>query len=127
MTRSKQSSVQDSRSSMTHVDGDRASSMSRTEFGGHTGYYAQQLANAGSSRSSTTTSTTTATAARRQTESSEMHSCLMSAHHQSLREGRQSVSRAVRRAEQHAVSSGQDPRHVLVPRDMSDDICKKVR
>ena len=51
----------------------------------------------------------------------------MSAHHQSLREGRLSSSRAVRRAEQHANASGKDPRHVPVPRDTSDDICKKVR
>ena len=122
MNRSKQSSIHDSRSSVKQA-GDRAASMSRTEFGGHTGYYAQQLAN--SSRSSAAAASTATTA--KQTETSEMHSCLMSAHHQSLREGRQSVSRAVRRAEQHAVTSGQDPRHVQVPRDMSDDICKKVR
>ena len=122
MNRSKQSSIHDSRSSVTQA-GDRAASMSRTEFGGHTGYYAQQLAN--SSRTSAAAASTATTS--KQTETSEMHSCLMSAHHQSLREGRQSVSRAVRRAEQHAVTSGQDPRHVQVPRDMSDDICKKVR
>jgi len=45
---------------------------------------------------------------------------------QSLMEGRQSVSRAVRRAEHHAETSGKDPRHIGVPRDISDDICKKV-
>jgi len=45
---------------------------------------------------------------------------------QSLIEGRQSASRAVRRAEYHAQTSGKDPRHVGVPRDISDDICKKV-
>jgi len=45
---------------------------------------------------------------------------------QSLVEGRQSASRAVRRAEYHAETSGRDPRHVGVPRDITDDICKKV-
>jgi len=44
----------------------------------------------------------------------------------SLEEGRRSMSRAVRRAEYHAETSGKDPRHVGVPRDISDDICKKV-
>merc|ERR1739848_284640 len=45
---------------------------------------------------------------------------------QSIREGRQSVSRAVRRAEQFAESSGRDPRHVYVPRDTSDDVLYKI-
>lgn len=45
---------------------------------------------------------------------------------QSIKEGRQSMSRAVRRAEQHAETSGRDPRHVGVPWDITDDICKKV-
>lgn len=44
----------------------------------------------------------------------------------SLEEGRRSMSRAVRRAEYHAQTSGKDPRHVGVPRDITDDICKKV-
>jgi len=36
------------------------------------------------------------------------------------------MSRAVRRAEYHAQTSGKDPRHIGVPWDTSDDICKKV-
>ena len=32
----------------------------------------------------------------------------------------------MRRAEQHAESSGRDPRHVGVPRETGDDILKKV-
>lgn len=44
----------------------------------------------------------------------------------SLEEGRRSMSRAVRRAEYHAETSGKDPRHIGVPRDITDDICKKV-
>jgi len=44
----------------------------------------------------------------------------------SLEEGRRSMSSAVRRAEYHAETSGKDPRHIGVPRDITDDICKKV-
>jgi hypothetical protein len=34
--------------------------------------------------------------------------------------------RAVRRAEHHAETSAKDPRHIGVPRDLGDDILKKV-
>merc|ERR1719219_3259569 len=44
----------------------------------------------------------------------------------SLEYGKASRSQAVRRAEIHAQNSGKDPRHTLVPRNMDDDICKKV-
>jgi len=44
----------------------------------------------------------------------------------SLEEGRRSMSRAVRRAEYHAETSGKDPRHVGVPWNITDDICKQV-
>jgi len=37
------------------------------------------------------------------------------------------VHRAVRRAEHHAETSAKDPRHIGVPRDLGDDILKKVR
>merc|ERR1712203_672900 len=40
--------------------------------------------------------------------------------------GKSSRSQALRRAEIHAEKSGRDPRHTLVPRDLEDDICKKV-
>jgi hypothetical protein len=33
----------------------------------------------------------------------------------------------VRRAEHHAETSAKDPRHIGVPRDLGDDILKKVR
>ena len=36
------------------------------------------------------------------------------------------LCRAVRRAEFHAEASGKDPRHIGVPRDIGDDILKKV-
>jgi len=50
----------------------------------------------------------------------------LSQQEQSVKEGRQSMSRAVRRAEHHAETSAKDPRHIGVPRDLGDDILKKV-
>merc|ERR1712215_378574 len=44
----------------------------------------------------------------------------------SLEYGKASRSQAVRRAEIHAQTSGKDPRHTLVPRNMDDDICYKI-
>jgi len=51
---------------------------------------------------------------------------LVSEQAKSLDYGRRSMSKAVRRAEIHAANSGKDPRHVPVPRNVSDDICKVV-
>jgi len=91
-------SIQDCSSSTVRHEAKRSSSQ---EFEGHGGYYAKQYADS-------------------------KHESLMTAHQESLKEGRRSMSQAVRRAEQHASASGRDPRHVLLPRDKSDDICKKV-
>jgi len=44
----------------------------------------------------------------------------------SIEYGKQSKSRALRRAELHAVHSGKDPRHTVLPRSLGDDICKVV-
>eukprot|EP00092_Neocalanus_flemingeri_P018775 GFUD01020333.1.p1 GENE.GFUD01020333.1~~GFUD01020333.1.p1 ORF type:complete len:274 (+),score=77.04 GFUD01020333.1:112-933(+) len=44
----------------------------------------------------------------------------------SLEYGKSSKSSALRRAEIHAQNSGKDPRHVPVPRNVDDDICKMV-
>ena len=96
----KLNSIQDCSSSTVSTDGARRSTSE--QFDGHGGYYAKQYADS-------------------------KHESLMTAHQESLKEGRQSMSRAVRRAEQHASASGRDPRHVLLPRDKSDDICKKVK
>ena len=96
----KLNSIQDCSSSTVSTDGARRSTSQ--QFDGHGGYYAKQYADS-------------------------KHESLMTAHQESLKEGRQSMSRAVRRAEQHASASGKDPRHVLLPRDKSDDICKKVK
>lgn len=44
----------------------------------------------------------------------------------SLQYGRNSTSRALRRAELHAAHSGKDPRHTVLPRNTGDDICYMV-
>merc|ERR1719173_262766 len=44
----------------------------------------------------------------------------------SLEYGRESASRALRRAELHAAHSGKDPRHTITPRNVGDDIYKKA-
>merc|ERR1712098_466804 len=51
---------------------------------------------------------------------------LVSEQAKSIDYGRRSMSKAVRRAEIHAANSGKDPRHLPVPRNVSDDICKVV-
>merc|ERR1712203_698230 len=50
----------------------------------------------------------------------------MKEHSQSLEYGKSSRCQALRRAEMHAEKSGRDPRHVMVPRNLDDDICKQV-
>merc|ERR1712228_838048 len=44
----------------------------------------------------------------------------------SLEYGKSSKCAALRRADIHAQNSGKDPRHVPVPRNVNDDICKMV-
>jgi len=44
----------------------------------------------------------------------------------SIEYGKSSKCAALRRAEIHAQNSGKDPRHVPVPRNIDDDICKMV-
>merc|ERR1719369_297413 len=86
------------------------------------------------SMSAATASSSSAAASKSVAATSEQTTSVQSAkkvsfeaqQRQSLLEGRQSASRAVRRAEHHAETSGKDPRHIGVPRDISDDICKKV-
>jgi len=99
----------------------RASSVPpKAGFEGHSGYYGHQLAAVKESLESSSAISTTIKSSASKFESS------YAAQEQSIQEGRQSSSRAVRRAELHAKSSGRDPRHVGVPWDTSDDICKKV-
>merc|ERR1711973_793737 len=126
----------------------RASSLAPapgTSLAGYTGYYGRQLAmmkEADQHRSlDAAASKTSATASRSAVAASSAASKSVSASmkstsikqtverqetnvERSLEEGRRSMSRAVRRAEYHAETSGKDPRHVGVPRNVSDDICK---
>merc|ERR1712183_392334 len=113
------------------------------KLSGYSGYYARQLAlmdqkqTAGSTaaaavaNSKTTvaaTSSATSTTEHKSTTTVEKSSKIdtMKEFQASLQYGKQSRSQALRRAEVHALKSGNDPRHTLVPRNMDDDICKKV-
>merc|ERR1711953_162644 len=51
---------------------------------------------------------------------------VLKAQSESIEYGKRSKSQALRRAESHAVSSGKDPRHTVLPRSLGDDICKVV-
>merc|ERR1712001_713778 len=70
---------------------------------------------------STAVSTTTTT-----TESKLSREQVLKAQLESIEYGKRSKSQALRRAEMHAVSSGKDPRHTVLPRSLGDDICKVV-
>merc|ERR1712107_451476 len=109
---------------------------------GYSGFYGKQLASMSqlssklSSSSSATASTvavkssTTVSEKTSRTVETERSSTkkvdYMAEHNKSLEYGKSSRSAALRRAEVHAVNSGKDPRHVMVPRNLDDDICKKV-
>jgi hypothetical protein len=68
----------------------------------------------------TTTSTTVQRSAKTKID-------LLKEQKTSLEYGKSSKCAALRRAEIHAQNSGKDPRHVPVPRNVDDDICKMVR
>ena len=109
-------------------------------FEGYSGFYGKKLAShqtqssaaaAMSSATKVRSTTTTATRSEQKIESQKTESIrskvdMMKEHQQSLDYGKNSRSSALRRAEIHAVNSGKDPRHVMVPRNLDDDICKKV-
>jgi len=67
----------------------------------------------------TTTSTTVQRSAKTKID-------LLKEQKTSLEYGKSSKCAALRRAEIHAQNSGKDPRHVPVPRNVDDDICKMV-
>jgi len=73
------------------------------------------------SRSTAVSTTTTTT-----TESKLSREQVLKAQSESIEYGKRSKSQALRRAEMHAVSSGKDPRHTVLPRSLGDDICKVV-
>jgi len=105
---------------------------------GYSGIYGKQLSNlqgksvstqqtsAKLSSVSTSTSVKTEQKIERSEKVEKSKVDMIREHQKSLEYGKNSRSSALRRAEIHAVNSGKDPRHVLVPRNHDDDICKKV-
>jgi len=86
----------------------------------------QQTSSAKLSSVSTSTSVKTEQKIERSEKVEKSKVDMIREHQKSLEYGKNSRSSALRRAEIHAVNSGKDPRHVLVPRNHDDDICKKV-
>merc|ERR1712033_77826 len=78
----------------------------------------------GISASSTSIAQSKTTTTTERTSSAKFDAALEQ--QRSLEYGKQSKSRALRRAELHAVHSGKDPRHIVLPRSLGDDICKVV-
>merc|ERR1712154_470252 len=108
---------------------------------GYSGFYGRQVAEAQSASSSVAasssltakTAVTASTAVSesvtktiKETEKVSSKLDMMKEHSQSLEYGKSSRSAALRRAEVHAFKSGKDPRHVMVPHNLEDAICKKV-
>jgi len=106
------------------------------DLSGYSGYYGRQLAQhsdraAVTSTRALTTAVTTAVTEQTSksvelTERTSRRTDFMKEHSQSLEYGKSSRCQALRRAEMHAEKSGRDPRHVPVPRNLEDDICKQV-
>ena len=107
-----------------------------SDLSGYSGYYGRQLAQHSDKAAVTTSSRATravSTAVTEQTsksveqsEKTSRRTDFMKEHSQSLEYGKSSRCQALRRAEMHAEKSGRDPRHVMVPRNLDDDICKQV-
>merc|ERR1711971_534226 len=79
-----------------------------------------------SSSSMAARSTAVSTQSTTTIESKLTREQVMKAQSESIEYGKRSKSQALRRAEMHAVSSGKDPRHTVLPRSLGDDICKVV-
>lgn len=104
-----------------------------SDLSGYSGFYGRQLAQHSNTSATSAVSTSVTKAVTEQTSKSvavaEKRSKavdFMKEHSQSLEYGKSSRCQALRRAELHAEKSGRDPRHTLVPRDLEDDVCKKV-
>merc|ERR1712179_682224 len=78
------------------------------------------------SSASVARSTAVSTQETTTTESKLTREQVLKAQSESIEYGKRSKSQALRRAEMHAVSSGKDPRHTVLPRSLGDDICKVV-
>merc|ERR1711934_664220 len=89
-------------------------------------YPRKASASASASASSAAVSRSTAVSTTTTTESKLSREQVLRAQSESIEYGKRSKSQALRRAEMHAVSSGKDPRHTVLPRSLGDDICKVV-
>merc|ERR1711934_1119229 len=89
-------------------------------------YPRKASASASASASSAAVSRSTAVSTTTTTESKLSREQVLKAQSESIEYGKRSKSQALRRAEMHAVSSGKDPRHTVLPRSLGDDICKVV-
>lgn len=87
---------------------------------------ARSLAASASASSSSMTASRSVTTQETSSVQRTEQAAMMREHSASLEYGKTSTSRALRRAEQHAVTSGKDPRHTVLPRSLGDDICKVV-
>merc|ERR1712010_209430 len=89
-------------------------------------YPRKASATTSASASSAAVSRSTAVSNTTTTESKLSREQVLKAQSESIEYGKRSKSQALRRAEMHAVSSGKDPRHTVLPRSLGDDICKVV-
>merc|ERR1712172_92453 len=92
-------------------------------------YPRKAIASASASASSSSMAARSTAVSTQQTttiESKLTREQVMKAQSESIEYGKRSKSQALRRAEMHAVSSGKDPRHTVLPRSLGDDICKVV-
>jgi len=114
---------------------------SQTGLTGYSGFYGRQLALLNDRNASATTaakydaaftassSSARTTSVQEKTTTSVQNSSKFDSlmeQKRSIEYGKASKSAALRRAEIHAQNSGKDPRHVPVPRNVDDDICKLV-
>merc|ERR1712061_220377 len=83
-------------------------------------------ASASATTASASRSTAISTKETTTTETKLTREQVLKAQSESIEYGKRSKSQALRRAESHAVSSGKDPRHTVLPRSLGDDICKVV-
>merc|ERR1712212_839172 len=88
-------------------------------------YPRKAIASASASASSSSMSARSTAVSTQQTttiDSKLTREQVLKAQSESIEYGKRSKSQALRRAEMHAVSSGKDPRHTVLPRSLGDDI-----
>merc|ERR1711934_943472 len=91
--------------------------------------YPRKAISAASASASASSASSTAVSTQQTTTTTETkltREQVLKAQSESIEYGKRSKSQALRREESHAVSSGKDPRHTVLPRSFGDDICKVV-